>query len=92
MNWIDVEKDHPKSPWEYVLVTDGNVVTLATWKEKPSEWYSEEELVEIGDEWRESHWVFELAETGIGPFNEGQECFASIEGVSHWMPLPEVPK
>lgn len=91
-DWIGVEKSHPSSPFEYVLVTDGQGVWLANWINDPLDWYGEEELIEIGEEWKDPHWVFELSDIGLGPFVDGKEYFIFEQFyISHWMPLPKPP-
>lgn len=90
--WIKCEDKKPDSPWVHVLTTDGEFITLARWIEKPQEWYSEEELIEIGEEWRDSHWYFVLSQAGFGPYDtKGNEYFCAMNDITHWMPLPHPP-
>jgi len=94
--WISVEKEFPKSPWHTVLVTDGDVVCLANYIEKPEEWYGEE-LVEWDDrlrqevpldkEWHDPHWKFEE----LGPFIGNDSCFANMGDIIYWMNIPLPP-
>lgn len=100
IQWIDCEKEHPKSVWDVVFVTDGEMTCLAFWIEDPKSWYEKDEgglyeydedledFVYLEKEWGEPHWRFE---TKVGPFRGSKECFGTIGYITHWMPLPEPP-
>lgn len=79
MKWIDCEKRKPKGPFEIVFVTDGKIICLARWIEKPLDWYEPEFFI-LNEEWKEPHWEFQ---TDIGPFLGNDECFGIIEDISH---------
>ena len=95
MEWISVEEKNPESVFHNVLITDGDVVSLGRYIADPFDYYGEDELEEIGEEWREPHWIFVLQDKEVcklGPFRGNDECFGGIEEVSHWMNLPIPPK
>jgi hypothetical protein len=99
MEWISVDEDEkPLSAFHVVFVTDGVITCLARYIEDPVYWYGEnlmeydEELlceVPLDEKFHEPHWLFK---TGIGPFLGNDECFGSMEDITHWMPLPKPPK
>ena len=91
--WIDVEKEKPTSEWHIVFVTDGKITCLARWIEDPIKWYGKEledaDGIKLDEEWHEPHWIFV---TEIGPFIGNDECFGIMEYITHWIPLPDLPK
>lgn len=97
MDWIDVEYEKPISDFQVVLITDGILTCLAMWIADPVSYYGKDLMewdenlqdeIPLEKEWHESHWLFE---TSVGPFIGSQQCFGSMQEITHWMHLPKPP-
>lgn len=88
-DWITDENILPTNPHHIVLVTDGEIMALASYINDPLDWYGPELLDEDGekieDDLIDGHWRFE---TRISPFLRNDYCFGVIGDVIGWMPLP----
>lgn len=103
MKWISLleEEKWPCNPYKKVLVTDGHLVSIASYIQDPKNYYKNERghlwewdsslegYVVLEKRWHDPHWKIE---TCIVPFTWEDESSGVMEDITHWMPLPLPPK